>query len=237
MKNNLVLVFVFSFLSLYLHAQEKKSNFNIGDKEIGLAVYNAGLAPSFSQMLDLGKKKKLQLGIGLRATASFGNNNIEFITAPAHLTSKEMYIDTLSPGATFIMPLNLYGTIRYNFTPRWSAEFNIDFVGFSFGTSKPGAVLQYKDGNKSITNASPSFFNLLLIGDRDYGSLNSEIAIAYRYNPRLRFRAGASFLFNELSIDPVYKYIADDGTVLETERYRNKRFLLMLGFHYLLKHE
>ncbi|MFX9101094.1 hypothetical protein ABTN51_19460, partial [Acinetobacter baumannii] len=84
---------------------------------------------------------------------------------------------------------------EYQFSSIWSAGFNIDLIGFSFGTQKTGIYSHY--GSSSLVQAKPTAFNLLLISDNDLGSLNSELFVRYKVDKKWSVRAGTSFLFNE----------------------------------------
>ncbi len=177
------------------------------------------------------KQRRFKVGVGLRNTSSFGSDGLEYITAPADLTSDEANIDTLSLSGTQVNALNLFLALRYDATERWGVEFNIDLAGISYGGEKDG-TLQFR-GTDNATKATPTAGNVLLVGDNDIGSVNSEFMVTYRYKSNWRFKAGAVFLFNEYSIDPVYRYTNSAGKVLETERYRTKQMTFGVGVNYV----
>ncbi len=177
--------------------------------------------------------RKFKVGLGLRMNNYFGSEDLEYITAPADLTGDDAYIDSLALEGTQVSTLNLFLALRYDFTERWGAEFNIDMAGFSFGGEKEG-VLTYDDGKTLPTDGTPTAGNLLLIGDNDLGNLNSELLLTYRYKSNWRFKAGLMFNFNEYSLGVVpAAYNAADGTeIKEIQRYRTKNMTFGLGVNY-----
>ncbi len=162
----------------------------------------------------LGSSGRLQLGYGLRLTGAFGGAQ-DFITAPAELSREndgflvtlfsplnEPNLDTLRVPSSSVLMLNAAVHLRYQFSDRWSAGFNIDLIGVSFGSLDPGAFVAQSQGRATSTEASkPSAFNLLLIGDNDRGSLNSELYVQYMLNDSWGLRAGISHLFVEATTD------------------------------------
>lgn len=178
--------------------------------------------------------RRFKVGAGLRLTSGFGNDNLQYITAPAELTVDEATIDSLLLEGTQTNSLNLFLALRYDITERFGAEFNIDLAGFSFGGEKTG-TLTYNDGLTLDTDGTPTAGNILLIGDNDIGNLNSEFLLTYRYKSNWRFKAGAMFIFNEYSLGTVpAAYTASNGTeVIEVQRYRSKNMTFGVGVNYV----
>jgi len=81
----------------------------------------------------------------------------------------------------------------------------------------------------------PAQGNILLVGDNDFGNLNSEFLLTYRYKTNWRFKAGAMFNFNEYMLDIVpAAYTASNGIVVsEVQRYRTKNMTFGLGVNYI----
>ncbi len=204
-------------------------------------------SPSAIQYWSLGKNKNnFKIGLGARLSSSFGSSDLEYITADAKLTSGKTgpgvffadqipeNIDTLSISNTQSNALNLYLALRYDFHPKFGAEFNIDLAGASFGP-RQDAVLSYNNKIQN-TNAYPTAGNVLLVSDNDIGTLNSEFMVYYKYKNRLRFKVGAVFLFNEYTISSPVSYVNVVGKTIETDRYRNKSFQIGVGVNYALKY-
>lgn len=253
MKNLLFVGFIL-FPSL-LFAQKRKPFISRTSSEAGVSITSNGslsaLAFTGTQYWGVGKSKKnFKLGLGGRLTSSFGSGKLEYITAPARLTSGKtgpsvffaeqitQNIDTLSLNATQVNALNIYLALRYDFAKKWGVEFNIDLVGFSFGGTKD-AKLTYGDGNQLIQNskAKPTSINALLISDNDLGSLNSAFMLSYRIKPKLKLMAGAAFLFNEYTLDSPVTYTNTIGTTVNADRYRTKQLMFGFGINYLFKHQ
>ena len=118
--------------------------------------------------------------------------------------------------------LNLFIDLSYTFNAKWRAGFNIDAIGFSFGSSRQANYINGSTGK--ITQASPTPFNVLLVSDNDRGSLNSELYVNYFINATWGLKAGAQFLFTEYTtITKVQVYPE------ENDRFRNKSLLFCLG--------
>lgn len=209
----------------------------------------SALALSGIQYWAVGKKQQhFKFGLGVRLTSAFGNSSLEYITAPAKLTSGEtgpsvffadqipQNIDTVSLNSSQINSINIFLALRYDFKKKWGAEFNIDLAGVSFGGSK-NAILQYGDqtSNTKTSTAKPTIGNALLISDNDLGSLNSEFMISYLYTSKLKLKAGVSFLFNEYTLSNPVSYTNSLGNVIDTDRYRTKAFMFAVGASYTFK--
>jgi hypothetical protein len=187
------------------------------------------------------KKKKFEIGLGLRNTLYTGVKN-EYITAgPARLTrtnttpfliffagQKEQNFDTLEVQRPLINLLNITANLGYNINAKWYVGFNIDLIGFSLGR-KSSAVLKSNGINYTEPAAKPTAFNVLLTGDHDKGSLNSEFFVRYRLNKRWSLKGVYQFLFEEYETSR-FKQTASDGTVIS--RFRNKANNLGVGVAY-----
>jgi len=77
--------------------------------------------------------------------------------------------------------------------------------------------------------AKPAHFNLLLTGDNDYGSLNSEFFVKYKISQRWQLKALYQFYFAEYKTTTIYQ-TAPDGTMVY--RFRNKVNAFGLGLSY-----
>lgn len=191
----------------------------------------------------IGKKKNFEAGLGLRNTTYFGTKK-DFITAgPASLTrtgttpfliffagQREENFDTLTVQQPFTNSINATINLGYSFTNKLYAGFNIDLIGFTIG-SKTSAIL--KSNGQTITEpvAKPTAFNLLLTGDHDKGSLNSEFFLKYKVADRWAIKALYQFIFIEYQTTSTQQ-VASDGTVI-TE-FRNKANNFGLGVSYSL---
>ncbi len=187
----------------------------------------SALALSCTHYWHFGKNKKFAFGIGGRLTSSFGNN-IQFITAPAKITSGKTgpgvffatnittNIDSINLSKINANALNASLNFKYSFTKKISLAFNIDALGITIGGKKTGT---YVDGGKIAISAKPSTANILLISDNDIGSLNSELVATYKINNKWGIRLGAGFLFTEYTTSST---IQTTPTGLKNDRFRNK---------------
>jgi hypothetical protein len=188
-------------------------------------------ALSYVHNWKMGKKKKFEMGAGIRWTTYAGQKK-DFVTAgPASLTrtftipflivfagQKEENLDTLAVQRPLIHAINLSYNIGYDITPRLYGGINIDVIGFSFGR-KSSAVLTTEGEQMTESDSRPSAFNLLLTGDHDKGTLNSEFFLRYKISRNWSMKAVYQFIFAEYETNTV-KQVAPDGT--EITRFRNK---------------
>lgn len=242
MKNILLLLF-FMNSSLFVKAQQERSRISqFADLTGTLGNSQGTVAAAYVRNWKLGKRKKMEAGVGLRWTSYFGTKK-DFITAPARLArtnttpfliffagQRTDYHDTLTVQRPWTHSVNVSINAGYNFSSKWNAGFNIDLAGFTFGR-KSSAILT-SNGNTTIEPAAkPASFNLLLTGDHDYGSLNSEFFVKYKITSRWGIKALYQFLFIEYHTGSV-KQVAPDGT--QVDRFRNKvnNFGLGVSYHF-----
>jgi len=227
-----------------LHAQKKDvSNINqYLDFAVAFGNHEGTATFSFVHGWRFSKKKKLEAGFGLRATSYVGSKR-EFYTAPARLARsttvpfaivfaghEEENLDTLTVQRPFTIAVNLSVNAGYYISERWYAGLNIDLIGFTVGRTT-NAIL-HSDGTPTTEPAAkPAPFNLLLTGDNDYGSLNSEFFVRYHLSKRWAVRSVYQFFFAEYKTQNI-KQIAPDGT--EVDRFRNKTNLFGIGVSYRL---
>ncbi len=203
-------------------------------------AFGSGFAPAFSLNQYYGKKFKY--GYGIRLT-SFTAGNTDVITAPAKLTAgKESFaaflepqkiisqLDTLNLSKIQSNSLNLSINLQYSFSSKFDVGFNIDAIGFSFGSKQSGLFTakqsdaQGKTNDNKIYAGSPTSFNLLLISDSDIGNLNSELYGRYWINDKLSIRGGLGFQFIE--------YTTTQKLAFNNSRFRSKVLQPMLAVSY-----
>jgi hypothetical protein len=217
----------------------------------GLAVYSQEVLPisNKNKFLDLSgtigqDQGTVALSYVHKWTTYFGTKK-DFVTAgPASLTRtstipflivfsgiQEENLDTLNVQRPLVNAINASFNMGYHFTPRLYGGINIDVIGFSFGR-KSSAVLTSNGTTQTEPSAKPSGFNLLLTGDHDKGSLNSEFFIRYQVAKRISIKALYQFVFVEYKTETIVQ-VAPDGT--EIDRFRNKANNAGLGIVYHLK--
>lgn len=202
------------------------------------------MAGSFVHNWGIFEKRRFEIGIGARWSTYFGSKK-DYITAgPAKYTrsftfpfviffagQEEQNFDTLSLQRPLTHSINVMINLGYNISPKWYAGFNIDLIGYSFGRKTSG-IFTHNGITKTDPMSKPSAFNILLTGDHDKGSLNSEFYLRYKLNDRWNARAVYQFFFSEYQAQTVSQTFADGTT---NDRFRNKANNFGLGVSYQLK--
>lgn len=241
---NLLMLFLL-FFSLNASSQIKKqiSSKKEFDFTATVGQKQGSLAFGFDQLF-LVSKKRWQIGYGVRLTNYLGDKR-DFITAgPARYTrsftapfliffagQREVNFDTLVVQMPIVFSLNAAFHSAYQFNNKLSAGFNIDVIGFTIAR-KTSAVFKSNGLTRTDPSVKPTNFNLLLTGDHDLGTLNSEVFLKYNWNNRWSYKLVYQFLFVEYK-SSLYKQQFSDG--VETNRFRNKVNAFGLGVTYNLK--
>ncbi|MBL0884268.1 MAG: hypothetical protein IBJ16_13155 [Chitinophagaceae bacterium] len=208
----------------------KKAN-QFVDLALTAGTSQGSAALSYVHNWKIGKKQKWEIGIGGRLTSYFGTKR-DFITAgPARLTrsqgipfliffadQKPENWDTLNVQRPFTTALNTSINIGYSFNKKWSAGFNIDVIGVTLGRTTNG-ILTSNGTTRNDPKVKPTAFNILLTGDHDRGSLNSEFFVGYKLSDKWSLRGVYQFYFSEYKTTTLNQ-VASDGTVIN--RFRNK---------------
>lgn len=221
-----------SFFANFLTAQEKKPgrNSSVVDFSATIGTAQQTMAVSYIHNWKVGKKEKIEIGLGFRNTAYFGIKK-DFWTAPASVArsssipflvvvsgQKTQNWDTLTVQRPFTNSFNVTGNIGYHLSSRWFAGFNIDLIGFTIGRTGT-AIFTSNGATTTEPSAKPAPFNLLLTGDLDIGSLNSEFYLYYKLNKHWSLKGLYQFIFIEYKTTTL-KQTTSDGT--QVDRFRNK---------------
>ncbi len=187
----------------------------------------------------LGKKKRLEIGVGPRISFYTGTKK-DFWTAPAKIargsstpflvvfsSQETQNWDTLNVQRPLIFSLNAAIQVAHQIGKRFRAGLNIDLLGFSVGRTSPAVFTS--EGSQQTAEASPVPFNLLLTGDLDKGSLNSEFFLQYKLTENWKLRAVYQFYFAEYKTNTKIQQVPEPN-----DRFRNKANLLGLGVSYSL---
>jgi len=182
-----------------------------------------------SRSFGIGANKKLFIAPAIRIGYA-SSSTLNFISAPAKITKDKDRIDTLSVGNTGIIAANLALNIGYKFKEKFALVFNIDLVGLSFGSEQkaiflPGEASKNQLISSRATTAKPTSTNILLVGDNDFGTLNSALTLHYYLTPKISINAGVGFLFTE------YTSNISLGAA-NNDRFRYKTFQGVLGVNY-----
>jgi len=222
-----------------INAQERHS-YSLTDLAASVGSSEGTVAASYVYNWRLGKRKRAEIGAGLRWTSYFGGTK-NFTTAPSRLArsttipfvivfagQETQNWDTLSVQRPIVHSLNLTANFGYSIGHRWLLGFNIDLAGITFGPNRK-ATLTSNGIPSQEPAAKPARWNVLLTGDNDYGSLNSEFFLRYKLNEKWSIRGIYDFYFAEYKTNSVVQ-IAPDGTVVN--RFRNKVNALGIGVSY-----
>ena len=237
----LVLLVVLCASALAHSQQPSRNQFADITSTIGTSQGSGAIA--YVHNWNIGKKQRIEVGIGARWTTYFGTKR-DFLTAgPAKKTrtsttpfliffagQEEQNFDTLTVQRPLTNSLNLTVNLGYNLSRKWYAGFNIDLIGFSFG--RKGSGILTSNGITVIEpNAKPSTFNVLLTGDHDRGTLNSEFFVKYKLDDRWALKAVYQFIFVEYETETRKQTFSDGST---NSRFRNKanNFGLGLAYHF-----
>jgi hypothetical protein len=198
------------------------------DAAIGIGSKAQTVALAGYRLHQIGKSQKFSLGYGIRFTG-FTGKNVEYLTAPADVSEGNFFkpqnvtkMDTLTMNGS-VGSLNAAIYIDYQISSKWSVQFNIDAIGISFGGEQTGSFYSQTQGfPKQDVKAKPTSSNLLLTGDYDLGSLNSEFSGKYHFNDNSALKFGLSFVFTE--------YTTATKLAFNNDRFRAKNLMPMVGY-------
>lgn len=228
------------FMVSFTQAQTDDKSQNSVDLGLAFGKSQSSFAGAFTHNWFLGKKNKFVIGLGGRFTSYIGQNQY-YATAPAEITSgstglgvifKENItdnIDSLLISKPTVFSLNGLINLGYRFNEKFSVGFNIDAIGFSFGSKRDGHYINGSHGQNGVSS-KPTSFNLLLTSDNDLGSLNSELYGRYMINDKWAIRSGLQFLFTEYTTSTNVQQAPQAN-----DRFRNKALMFMIGTTFKLQ--
>lgn len=179
------------------------------------------------------KSEKLHIGVGARTGIIFTSNNISYTTAPAKHTKESSGIDTFVVSKPWSIPVNINFNLAWFFSKKISAGFNIDLVGFTFGSKKnaelfPSAKLQETKGERTVLteqNAKPMVNNFNMFGDYRKGTTLNELFIRYQVQERFSVKASYMIITSEFISE---NRIGNNSNY----RFRNTSTQISIGLRY-----
>ena len=207
-------------LALSALAQDSRT-VNYGDITGAIGSSKGSVSVDYFHVWKLGKTKRAEIGFGGRFTSYFGSSHY-YSSAPASLADDESKSDSVLLQSPQVNALNIAINLGYRISPKFSLGFNIDALGFSFGGKQTGSYINGSVGQ--TISAKPTPINILLVGNNDQGSLNSEFYSRYFLTENLAIKLAYQYLFTEYTTDTAVQQLP-----IANDRFRNKASLLSLG--------
>jgi len=183
----------------------------------GLAPGRATGAVSWSQRYAVWPGR-LELGWGARFTSFAGFGRLTFRTGDPALI-RERRLTALAIGDPLVQSLNLQVLAIARVAGPLEVGFNIDVAGLSFGPRRTGDHQSASLAFSGRQRARVSALDLLLVGDRDRGQLNSEFFLGWHLDEWWTVRAGLSHVATEyMTVEAL-----DDGN-RRFRRFTNQLF-------------
>ncbi len=223
------LFYTLSFLTIIhfsVNAQDAsiKKTEKLADFTLGFGSGQSTVSFGYFKNWNLGKKQSFYIGTGVRLSNAFGKNQV-FTSAPASLASNSANKDSLFSTSASTYALNAILNLGYHISPKLDIGFNIDLIGVSFGPSR--IKLFSGNGTSTTTTAEPTGMNVLLVGNNDRGTLNSEFYLRYKVNNKLGVKLAMQHFFTELTtVSKVQTLPA------QNDRFRNITNLFSVGVAY-----
>jgi hypothetical protein len=196
----------------------------LADLSFGFGDKQGSIVAGYFYNWNLGKGKKFFIGTGARFNTFYGTK-VNFTSAPSSLAGDKLKEDTLLAPKPSAFSMNILINLGYNITPKLQAGFNIDLIGASFGPE--GSPTFISNGVSTATKAKPAGFNVLLVGNNDRGSLNSEFYARYKITDKFGVKLAYQYFFTELVTTTKVQTLPEAN-----DRFRNKAGLINIGFSY-----
>lgn len=174
-------------------------------KEIGAA--SLGYVP----MYGFGESQRFRIGGGIRLNLALG------ITDSVPYCAKNPK-DSLLVEKPFLGSANLGFYVSYDINDKWEIGASTDLVGFGFGSKKNALLINALNEDTLSTEAQIRSFVRI---PKTRGTLNNEVFVGYKFNPRWRLRVGVQYLLTE--------YLTPEKFFNDQDVYKNKAILGFIG--------
>ena len=223
------LFYALSFFTIFhfsVNAQEvsTKKIEQLADFTLGFGSGQSTVPFGYFKNWNLGKKQNFYIGTGVRLSNAFGKNQV-FTSAPASLAANSANKDSLFSSSASTYALNAILNLGYHISPKLDVGFNIDLIGVSFGPSR--IKLFSGNGTSTTTTAEPTGMNVLLVGNNDRGTLNSEFYLRYKVNNKVGIKLAYQHFFTELTTATKVQTLP-----AQNDRFRNITNLFSFGVAY-----
>jgi len=214
---------LFTIIHFSANAQEAstKKTEQLADLTLGFGSGQSTVSFGYFKNWNVGKKQSFYIGTGVRLSNAFGRNQV-FTSAPASLAANDANVDSLFSSRSSTYAFNAILNLGYHLSPKLDLGFNIDLIGFSFGPSR--IKLFTGNGAQSAPSAQPTSLNILLVGNNDRGTLNSEFYLRYKVSKKWGIKLAYQHFFTELTTTNKVQTIP-----VQNDRFRNITNLFSLG--------
>jgi hypothetical protein len=227
MKKYIFLAFISLFSAAVAKAQkiDNPKTQQLADLSFAFGNKQGSIVAGYFYNWNLGKSKRFFIGTGARLTSNFGKGSL-YTSAPSDLAGDVVKTDTLFTTSPTMVGMNVLLNLGYNITPKLQAGFNIDVIGFTVGSKSEPRFTQNPVGYL-VGDAKPTAFNILLVGNNDRGTLNSEFYARYKITNKFGAKLAYQYLFTELTTNTKVQTVP-----VANDRFRNKASLINVGFSY-----
>ncbi|GAB3943337.1 hypothetical protein GCM10028805_09430 [Spirosoma harenae] len=240
------------FVSVTSFAQSPVSARLSSGYDLGMAYAKNNYNPSIAyyQLLNVGERKLFSFGWTARLGAFYGDN-LNYYTAPAKLTRGKTgfaalgaplinnNIDTVRYDYVTMTSLNIGVRAQVNLG-KVEVGFSADLVGLTLGKSRTGrytsstgkfivksaagldSATVFFQGNNAFQQASPSNFNVRLLGDNDRGTLSTEVYARIHLSQRIALKGGYQWLTTETTVK-------NRDVIADNNRFRNRAGMAYLA--------
>lgn len=188
---------------------------------IGIGRHQLGASLQWYRLYAFGESRRFKIGYGLRLAGVFGSD-VRYSSSPPKLANDKNLRDTLCAESpkTFLLNAGFYTS--YDLHPRLILGANIDLIGVSIGPETDGLLHSTDLVNDTLSVVSqPSLLNAYLLGKNSKGSIDAEVYLAYKINPKWRVKVGVQRLFTEQK--------TENKDLQNNDLYRSRIYLATIG--------
>jgi len=173
----------------------------------------------YAAMYGFGDSQRLRIGGGIRLNLALGiTDSVPYCSKTYKDTLNNSFRDSLLVEKPFLGSANLGFYISYDINDRWEIGASTDLVGFGFGSKKNAFLINSLTRDTLSTEAEVRSFVRL---PKVRGTLNNEVFVGYKFNPRWRLRVGVQYLLTE--------YLTPEKFFNNNDIYKNKAILGFIG--------
>ena len=148
----------------------------------------------YAALYGFGESQRFRIGGGVRLNLALGiTDSVPYHSAKYQDMSDE-YRDTLLVEKPFLGSANLGFYVSYDISDRLEIGASTDLVGFGFGGDRNALLINALTRDTLSVEAE---VRSLVSAYKIRGTLNNEIFVGYKFNPRWRLRLGMQYLLTE----------------------------------------